>query len=293
MIRVLHVSALRAVLALAISLCGLTPAGAVQRTGFDHLTTGFELQGAHRDLSCEYCHARGVFKGTPRTCPGCHAPGSPISATSKPLTHIASAGDCSLCHAGYNFWPVVRVDHTAVNGSCFSCHNGLVAEGKTPDHIPSDNNCDACHTTIAFNPQRLDHTAMSVSVKSACRGCHSGVRAAAAPRIHAMTTAECGTCHTTLAWSPARLDHSTVSGACQTCHNGATAIGKVANHVATSLDCSACHRYPHWRPVLVAAQTANASGAAPATTPGSSSATVAPPGRNLPLPGPRRPVLER
>jgi len=25
---------------------------AVQRTSFDHLTTGYELRGAHRDLAC-------------------------------------------------------------------------------------------------------------------------------------------------------------------------------------------------------------------------------------------------
>jgi ribosomal protein L44E len=280
MIRAAHLSALRALLAVAISLCAPTQVPAVQRTGFDHLTTGFELQGAHRDLSCEYCHVHGVFKGTPRTCQGCHAPGSPVSATAKPVNHIASATDCSLCHAHYNFWPVVRVDHTAVNGSCFSCHNGVVAKGKTPDHIPSDNNCDACHTTIAFNPQRMDHGALAA--KSACRGCHSGVRAAAAPRSHVMTTAECGTCHSTLSWSPARFDHSTVGGACQTCHNGATAIGKVANHLATTLDCSSCHRYPHWTPVLMAAQTPNASSNAAAAP----DHTRAPPGR-------RRPVVER
>src|ERR1700738_4613975 len=51
-------------------------ASAVQRTQFDHLTTGYELRGFHRDLSCEYCHLQGVFKGTPRTCVGCHTAGS-------------------------------------------------------------------------------------------------------------------------------------------------------------------------------------------------------------------------
>jgi hypothetical protein len=272
MIRGAHVNTFQVILTLALWSCVLPQATAVQRTGFDHLTTGFELEGAHRDLSCEYCHVNGVFKGTPRTCQGCHTRGSPISATPKPVKHIASADDCSSCHARYNFWPLIRVDHTAVHGTCFSCHNGVIAEGKTPDHIPADNNCDACHTTIAFNPQRVDHTAMAAAVKSACRGCHSGIRAAAVPRSHIAVSSECGDCHTTLSWSPARFDHSTVAGGvCQGCHNGSTAIGKVANHVATTLDCSACHRYPHWTPVLLAQSPATQPGT---TTAGAMSSTT-------------------
>jgi len=35
---------------------------------FDHLSTGFELDGVHRDLPCESCHLNAVFKGTPRSC---------------------------------------------------------------------------------------------------------------------------------------------------------------------------------------------------------------------------------
>src|SRR6185312_11303782 len=105
-------------------------ANAVQRTSFDHLTTGFELRGAHRDLACEYCHAQGIFKGTPRTCEGCHTIGGRISATPKPPTHIVTSDRCELCHAVYNFVPIYRMDHTAAIGSCFSCHNNVRAAGK-------------------------------------------------------------------------------------------------------------------------------------------------------------------
>src|SRR5262249_9125562 len=74
-------------------------AAAVQRTQFDHLTTGYELLGAHRDLSCEFCHQRGVFKGTPRNCVGCHQAGSRISSTARPITHVSTTDDCQLCHS--------------------------------------------------------------------------------------------------------------------------------------------------------------------------------------------------
>jgi hypothetical protein len=237
-----------------IALLALTatlyPASAVQRTQFDHLTTGYELRGAHRDLACEYCHVGGVFKGTPRACEGCHMSGTRVSATLKPATHITSANNCDACHAIYNFKPVVSVDHSMTRGSCFSCHNGSIAKGKTPDHIPADNNCDACHTTVAFSPQRMDHTATSAAAKRSCRGCHTGVRAATLSRSHIQTTAECGDCHTTLSWTPARFNHSMVSGSCQSCHNGASALGKVAGHMTTTRDCSTCHRYPNWTPVI-------------------------------------------
>ena len=45
---------------------------------FDHLTTGFELDGVHRDLPCESCHLNAVFRGTPRDCATCHITGSPL-----------------------------------------------------------------------------------------------------------------------------------------------------------------------------------------------------------------------
>src|SRR3979490_3173899 len=81
-------AALTAALALVLFVFLMPHASAVQRTQFDHLTTGYELRGFHRDLSCEYCHLQGVFKGTPRTCVGCHAMGTRVNATPRPVTHI-------------------------------------------------------------------------------------------------------------------------------------------------------------------------------------------------------------
>ena len=52
-------------------LAGATQAAAPVRSSFDHLTTGFELLGQHRDLPCESCHVNAIFKGTPRECQAC------------------------------------------------------------------------------------------------------------------------------------------------------------------------------------------------------------------------------
>jgi hypothetical protein len=243
---------LLASLLLALLLTGSLTAQAVQRTGFDHLTTGFELQGAHRDMACEYCHVDGVFRGTPRTCQGCHTIGGRLSATGKPPQHILSGNDCVLCHAQYNFAPVFRMDHTAARGSCLSCHNNSTATGKSPRHVPSDNNCTACHTTVAFLPARMEHA--DLLQKEQCNGCHNGAVASAKSMHHLPTVSSCGECHGTFSWSPARFNHSTVlpGARCQSCHNGVTAMGKGSNHPATAGECSGCHRYPSWKAVASA-----------------------------------------
>jgi hypothetical protein len=237
--------ALTAALLIALILSGgATRAHAEQLTQFDHLTTGYELRGFHRDMSCEYCHVNGIFKGTPRTCSGCHTPGTRQNATARPPKHIAVRDDCESCHSQYNFLPIVRMDHLLVLGTCFSCHNGVVAQGKNPGHIPSNNNCDACHTTNAFNPQRVEHTAL-VAAASSCRGCHTGVHAQALPRNHLPTTQPCADCHSTVSWTPARVNHTGLDN-CRSCHNGTTATGTPAAHMVSALECSACHRYPAW-----------------------------------------------
>jgi hypothetical protein len=41
-------------------------------------------------------------------------------------------------------------DHTQANGTCSSCHNGVLARGKDADHVPTTAECDACHDTSEF-----------------------------------------------------------------------------------------------------------------------------------------------
>src|ERR1700674_3212946 len=88
---------------LATGLLILAPsmraAGAAPITlSFDHLSTGFELDGVHRDLPCEQCHLNAVFKGTPRNCGICHITGSVYNATPKTQTHRQSSNNCVACH---------------------------------------------------------------------------------------------------------------------------------------------------------------------------------------------------
>src|ERR1035438_7444508 len=81
-------------------------AGAAPITlSFDHLSTGFELDGVHRDLPCESCHLNAVFKGTPKNCGVCHITGSVYNATPKTQTHIQSSNNCAACHDTIAFRP--------------------------------------------------------------------------------------------------------------------------------------------------------------------------------------------
>ena len=78
---------------------------------FDHLTTGFRLEGAHRSADCEGCHSDGVFAGTPTDCVDCHAQASRIRATWKPQTHLQTTDRCDGCHRPFAWAPILRFDH--------------------------------------------------------------------------------------------------------------------------------------------------------------------------------------
>src|SRR5207302_4545404 len=91
------VHALAAALLLALAFAPSAFA-APAHANFDHLTTGFELTGQHRDLPCESCHVNAMFQGTPKACGACHGIGSLVRATAKPANHILSTDQCDACH---------------------------------------------------------------------------------------------------------------------------------------------------------------------------------------------------
>jgi hypothetical protein len=136
------------------------------------------------------------------------------------------------------------VDHAEVLGTCFSCHNGSVAEGKPPQHLPTSNQCDDCHNTTAWVPAVFDHT----GIVSGCVSCHNGQLAPGKPPGHPPTSNLCEACHRTLAWVPLlRMDHGEALGDCIGCHNGQIAEGQPPSHIPTTNDCAACHSTFSWQ----------------------------------------------
>ena len=170
-------------------------AARVDRTSFDHLTTGFELIGKHRDLPCESCHVNAIFKGTPKDCAACHGVGTQVHATAKPVNDILTTNRCDGCHTPVSFNPAVNFDHAEVRGTCSSCHHSAgqppgPAQGQSPGHVATNLECDACHSTIGW----------------------SGALGAGMPLNHIPTTQGCGLCHSdSTNWAIYAMNHQGIT----------------------------------------------------------------------------------
>jgi len=232
-------------------LCALTAkftlalgaGAALPRTPFDHLTTGFELIGQHRDLPCESCHVNAIFKGTPHDCRSCHGIGTAVHATSKPANHILTSDRCEACHTAVAWSPAVTFDHTEARGSCSTCHNGVQAQGMGAMHIATDLECDACHSTIGWAGAVFSHA----GITSGCASCHDNIHAPGKPANHIVTSLPCEDCHTsTTTWTGALAmppNHIPTSAPCAQCH---TAGGNFALYSVTGTHtgvttCNECH----------------------------------------------------
>jgi hypothetical protein len=249
-------SSLATALLMLVPTLQIAAAGAPPITvPFDHLSTGFELDGVHRDLPCESCHLNAIFKGTPRNCGICHITGSIFNATPKTATHIMSTNNCAACHDTTSFRPDIHFDHAEVMGSCVTCHNGTIAQGEGPTHPATSQQCDACHTVLSWNPPKtVDHMQIPLSVQGFCIICHNGSPFTGKPKGHIATTLECGDCHVTTTWLGSVFNHTGIKTGCVSCHNGVKAVGKQGNHMPTSNVCEDCHTTgigtatPNWVP---------------------------------------------
>jgi hypothetical protein len=144
---------------------------------------------------------------------------------------------------------ITRVNHAGVVANCFSCHNGVLATGKGPLHIASNNTCENCHTTFAWMPAHFDHR----GVTATCVSCHNGVTAPGKPTRHIQTNQDCSACHGTIAWAPANFNHLGINATCQSCHNGVAATAKPIGHIPTTLDCGSCHSTLNWTTAIQSA----------------------------------------
>jgi hypothetical protein len=212
--------------------------------GFDHFTTGFDLDGAHLTLECETCHVGGVFQGTPTECGSCHVAGGRIRAEAKPADHVLSTEFCEDCHRTTAWFPLATMNHDAIFGSCTTCHNNVQSVGKPPLHPPTRQECDSCHRTTGWFPVFFDHA----DVTQSCIACHDGVGATGKPPSHFGTLLECDTCHSRNAWTPLTFTHSSanypgdhaVSLTCADCHT-ANAQAVPWPFPVYAPDCAACH----------------------------------------------------
>lgn len=230
-------------------------AGPTAGQAFDHLATGFVLNGAHAAERCESCHLNGIFKGTPKDCASCHQQGSVWARghVVKPATHLPTLASCDSCHNSRSF-AGARFQHSGLApGSCQTCHNGRTSSGKPANHWPTTASCDSCHTSQAWTPAKaMDHSSFNRTTN--CLSCHNGSTATGKPANHMpVNLSNCLACHNTRSWRPTTWNHTQVivTAQCSSCHSGAypPADGRPATHVpytlvaaAAAANCDSCHR---------------------------------------------------
>jgi hypothetical protein len=187
--------------------------------GVTNLTT--RPNGHHVGKDCNGCHSPKNWGGGAGQKPP--APAAPahstiatvINATARaqstaPIVGTAAASN-PLGAAGSPLLSIngnSRISHAGVTGACASCHDGVLAPGKSSTHIASNTACGDCHTTFAWIPARFEHRAplgscisCHLGVTASCVGCHNGSTALGKPVQHPITARDCSSCHNTLSWT--------------------------------------------------------------------------------------------
>jgi thioredoxin reductase/Pyruvate/2-oxoacid:ferredoxin oxidoreductase delta subunit len=235
---------------------------------FDHSTSRFPLQGAHRTIPCADCHRQGytgtpadcyschrsdyegardpnhVSAGFPTTCQTCHGPSGWEPATFDhatsdfPLTGAHVSAACQACHAS---------GYTGTPKDCYSCHRTDYDGADDPDHAGFPTTCQSCHQTSAWEPASFNHATSEFPLTGAhasvpCASCHTAG--------YAGTPKDCYSCHRTDFEGADTPDHDGFPTSCQSCHSTAAWQPANFNHATTSfpltgahaaVPCASCH----------------------------------------------------
>jgi hypothetical protein len=127
------------------------------KTKFDHSKTKFALEGKHKKIACENCHAyknsqnkvEYKFASLNPSCESCH----------NDIHHrqFENSGqtDCSKCHL-FNNWTDLKFDHEKTNFSlkgahsrlkCIQCHKPVTEDGVTfIKYKLEEIKCTDCHS---------------------------------------------------------------------------------------------------------------------------------------------------
>lgn len=211
---------------------------------FDHAGTRFPLLGAHRTVSCNGCHADGVYRGKTTACVGCHQ--ATYDATKNP-NHRAAAfpTTCEVCHST-TAWVPSSFSHATtrfpltgahVTQPCAACHGDGVYRGKStlcaschqakydattnPNHRAAGfpTTCESCHTTTRWTGATFDHDAAFFPIYS---GKHKG------------RWTRCSDCHT--------VSTNYASFSCFSCHLQKTMDDKHKGRAGYRYDSALCYQ---------------------------------------------------
>lgn len=214
---------------------------------FDHITTGFILDGQHANTDCRSCHSSLVFEEADPSCISCHTDMhqqttslecgnchntsswivnniNQIHQMSRfPLLGAHFTADCIDCHtsaSSLNFEPL--------GVECIDCHESDYMQAKEPDHVAGGYslNCIECHQLNAFGwtGTNINHDFF--------------------PLTKGHDIISCNDCHT-----PGTFDG--LSQDCISCHTDDYQNANNPSHVSLNFpeNCTECHTTdPGWKP---------------------------------------------
>jgi len=209
----------------------------------------------HSNLSndCARCHGSGFITVT-------YPDNTTATFTNtnvfKDAAHMPTSNLCATCHAPGKFTKVSFVDHDEVLGKCSDCHNGVIATGKSPNHIVTTGECSNCHDTTSFLTLTANGTFDHSNITSPCSSCHNGTVAIGTnadpnPAGHPSISVECNSCHSTVTFAAPFVNHSdssvVVPGTCGNagCHqDGSTYTDVNGQTVSITTKLSAPNPHP-------------------------------------------------
>ncbi len=144
--------------------------------GFAGMGVGWNMSHTGIATNCALCHNGQTFA-------------TGVKPVSKPVNHITTNLDCSICHTstvtpnGFRTWNMV---HTGIVNNCNSCHTGQTyATAVVPltmgavKHVPTTADCSNCHSVTttggfakALNLSTKHSTTFMTTYSTTCTNCH-------------------------------------------------------------------------------------------------------------------------
>jgi len=216
---------------------------------FDHLATGFALEGKHKEKQCVDCHKpenikdqaikkkKMTFLGLNNECLSCH----------KDYHQGTLPTNCVNCHTFESFKPSKKFDHQTtkfplrgkhIDVACLKCHpmekkngqdiqkfagvtfNNCIACHKDVHENKFGNDCRKCHSEESFHQisgiKTFDHSKTNFLLKGKhqtldCKACHKG--SLTTPIKHDL----CNNCHKD--YHKGQFTKQNAKSDCKYCHN--------------------------------------------------------------------------
>lgn len=233
---------------------------------FDHISTGFELKGIHRDIDCSACHLGSTtiekhdFTQAVGECSRCHVDVHrdqwgqacerchnseswelPIQDQNHDLTRFPLLGahqnqPCESCHISNPGNSVL------LPLDCWGCHDADYRSTQDPDHVMNGfpRSCDVCHSPVNWASDVVDHDKTRFPLRGAhkdigCESCHS---------VGYNIETSCESCHQTTYANTSEPDHGLTGypeNLCESCHSQSAWQPAIFTHNVSSVSCANCH----------------------------------------------------